>query len=65
MFNKIVGLFLMILCILGFCFSIWHLISMLQTPKDMRIWYGVDVVMQLLYPFYVAGIAEGIYLFTL
>lgn len=44
MFNKIVGLFLTILCILGFCFSIWHLISMLQTPKDMRMWYGVDIV---------------------
>ena len=65
MFNEIMGLILIAFCVFGVYFSILHLKVQMQTPKDKRLWYGVDVVMQLLYPVYAAGIAEGIYLLTL
>jgi hypothetical protein len=63
--NRIIGIFMIIGGCFEICFAIWHLVSMLKTPKDRRIWWGEDVVIQLFYPFSIFVIIIGIYQFMI
>jgi hypothetical protein len=65
MVHMIIGACIIILSCLGFSYSVWHLISMLKTPKDIRLWWGPDVLIQLAYPIYILGVLIGIYQFMI
>lgn len=63
MIHRIIGAFIIIASCIGFAFSIWHLIEMMKIPKDKRLWWGLDILMQLYYPIYILGVALGVYQF--
>ena len=64
MISKIIGAFTIVGSCLGICFAIWHLIGKLKEPKNERLWFGLDTVIQIFfYPICVLGIILGIYQF--
>lgn len=63
MIQRIIGAFIIIGSCFGFAVAIQHLIGMMKIPKEDRIWWGFDVVIQLTYPIYIFGMIVGIYQF--
>jgi hypothetical protein len=63
MILRIFGIFLIIAGCCDICAAIWHLIDKLKTPKNKRIWWGIDDAMQVfVFPTGIFFIATGIYL---
>lgn len=66
MIHRVIGTFIIIASCLGIGFAIWHLAGMLKVPKDKRLWWGTDIVIQLFfYPICLLGIILGIYQFMI
>ena len=65
MTHRIIGVFIIICSCFGFAFSIWHLAEIIKIPKDKRLWWGLDIVIQLFYPLYALGIMLGVYQFMI
>ena len=64
MLHRIIGAFMIAGSCLGICFAIWHLVDQLKTPKNERIWWAWDAVIQIFfYPVCIFGIIIGIYQF--
>ncbi len=55
------SIFMTVVSVLGFPFSFYHLYWMMKKPKETRLWWGSDVIIQLLYPIYILGIIIGIH----
>lgn len=63
MILRIFGIFLIIAGCCDICAAIWHLIDKLKTPKNERIWWGIDCVVQtFFYPVGIFFIASGVYI---
>ena len=66
MTHKIIGMFIIIASCFGIGFAIWHLMDKLKTPKSERLWWGIDIVIQLFfYPICIFGIILGVYQFMI
>lgn len=64
MIIKIIGLLVIMESLIGLCFAIRHLADKLNTPKDQRVWFGIDVAIQVsFYPICILGIIIGVYQF--
>lgn len=66
MIGRIIGAFIIIVSCLGIVFAIYHLMDKLKTPKSERLWWGIDIVIQLFfYPLCILGIILGVYQFMI
>lgn len=64
MIIKVIGLLVIMVSLIGLCFAIRHLTDKLKTPKDQRVWFGIDVAIQVsFYPICLLGIIIGAYQF--
>ena len=61
MLNNIIATIIIMLSVEGIIVSLSFLVGKLKEPKETRIWWGLDILMQLAYPIYIFGIIIGIH----